>query len=174
MYMSMSFLSTHCLNCFENNSAYNISYIRISASSFCPSLSHNANMARVFRTYNYKSFADKNYFCSIHCSVKFVYYKSSCMQHILPQHERILNTIYYIHCTSDSSQICGTHKFMNSFQVDQVAKGNKYRVQNVKYVSIINSDVTEPSAQFDGVNHNALDLEHMLVNRCIQTGRVAP
>ena len=37
--------------------------------------------------------------------------------------------------------MCGTHKFMNSVQVDQVAKG----VQNVKYVSIINSDVTEPS-----------------------------
>ena len=41
--------------------------------------------------------------------------------------------------------MCGTHKFMNSVQVDQVAKGNKHRVQNVKYVSIINSDVTEPS-----------------------------
>ena len=41
--------------------------------------------------------------------------------------------------------MCGTHKFMNSVQVDQVAKGNKQRVQNVKYVSIINSDVTEPS-----------------------------
>ena len=26
MYMSMSFLSTHCLNCFENNSAYDIAY----------------------------------------------------------------------------------------------------------------------------------------------------
>ena len=25
----------------------------------------------------------------------------------------------------------------------------------------------------DGVKHNALVLEHMLVNRCIQTGRVA-
>ena len=41
--------------------------------------------------------------------------------------------------------MCGTHKFMNSVQIDQVAKGNKHRVQNVKYVSIINSDVTEPS-----------------------------
>ena len=41
--------------------------------------------------------------------------------------------------------MCGTHKFMNSVQVDQVAKGNKHRVQTVKYVSIINSDVTEPS-----------------------------
>ena len=41
--------------------------------------------------------------------------------------------------------MCGTHKFMNSVQVDQVAKGNKHRVQNVKYVSIIKSDVTEPS-----------------------------
>ena len=27
--------------------------------------------------------------------------------------------------------------------------------------------------QNDGVKHNALDLEHLLVNRCIQTGRVA-
>ena len=27
--------------------------------------------------------------------------------------------------------------------------------------------------QNDGVKHNALDLEHMLVNRSIQTGRVA-
>ena len=41
--------------------------------------------------------------------------------------------------------MCGTHKFMNSVQVDQVAKGNNHRVQYVKYVSIINSDVTEPS-----------------------------
>ena len=43
--------------------------------------------------------------------------------------------------------MCGTHKFMNSVQVDQVAKGNKHRAQNVKYVSIVNSDVTdhEPS-----------------------------
>ena len=41
--------------------------------------------------------------------------------------------------------MCGTHKFMNSVQVDQVAKGKKHRVQNVKYVSIINSDVTETS-----------------------------
>ena len=39
--------------------------------------------------------------------------------------------------------MCGT--FMNSVQVDQVAKGNKHRVQNVKYVPIINLDVTEPS-----------------------------
>ena len=40
--------------------------------------------------------------------------------------------------------MCGTH--VNSVQVDhQVAKGNKHRVQNVKNVSIINSDVTEPS-----------------------------
>ena len=39
----------------------------------------------------------------------------------------------------------GTHKLLNSVQVDQVAKGNKHREQNVKYVSIINSDVTEPS-----------------------------
>ena len=43
--------------------------------------------------------------------------------------------------------MCGTHKFMNSVQVDQVAKGNKHRVQTVKYVSIINSDVTEPVYQ---------------------------
>ena len=41
--------------------------------------------------------------------------------------------------------MCGTHKFMNSVHVDQVAKGNKHRVQNVKYVSIINSDINEPS-----------------------------
>ena len=41
--------------------------------------------------------------------------------------------------------MCGTHKFMNSVQVYHVAKGNKHRVQNVKCVSIINSDVTEPS-----------------------------
>ena len=41
--------------------------------------------------------------------------------------------------------MCGTHKFMKSVQVDQVSKGNKHRVQNVKYVSIINSDVIEPS-----------------------------
>ena len=41
--------------------------------------------------------------------------------------------------------MCGTHKFINSVQVDQVAKGNKHRVQNVKYESIINSDVNEPS-----------------------------
>ena len=27
--------------------------------------------------------------------------------------------------------------------------------------------------QFDGVKHNTLVLEHMLVNLCIQTGRVA-
>ena len=27
--------------------------------------------------------------------------------------------------------------------------------------------------QFDGVKHKALVLEHMLINRCIQTGRVA-
>ena len=38
--------------------------------------------------------------------------------------------------------MCGTHKFMNSVQVGQVAKGNNHRVQYVKYVSIINSDVT--------------------------------
>ena len=41
--------------------------------------------------------------------------------------------------------MCGTQKFMNSVQVDQITKGNKHRVQNVKYVSIINSDVAEPS-----------------------------
>ena len=41
--------------------------------------------------------------------------------------------------------MCGTHTFMNSVQVDQVAKGNKHRVKNVRYVSIINSDVTESS-----------------------------
>ena len=41
--------------------------------------------------------------------------------------------------------MCGTHKFMNSVQVDQVAKVKKHRVQNAKYVSIINPDVIEPS-----------------------------
>ena len=31
----------------------------------------------------------------------------------------------------------------------------------------------DASAQNDGVKHNALELEHMFVNRSIQTGRVA-
>ena len=71
-----------------------------------------------------------------------MHYKSSCMQPILLQHERVLNTIYIVLAIV---QMCGTHKFINSVQVDQVAKGNKHQVQNVKYVSIINPDVTELS-----------------------------
>ena len=48
---------------------------------------------------------------------------------------------------------------------------NGAAIANVVYLRVY-SDRTRQRHN-DGVKHNALDLEHMLVNRSIQTGRVA-
>ena len=55
--------------------------------------------------------------------------------------------------------------YWNHVFIIQRAKTTRTRIR-------VYSDRTR-QGQNDGVKHNALDLEHMLVNRSIQTGRVA-